>query len=50
MLPGFDILYTGIGFSWSILLLLGQANYLPYPGTGVVLIWVVTYDFGEETG
>ena len=35
---------------WPDLRLLGQANYLPYLGIGVILIWVVTYGFGEETG
>jgi len=35
---------------WPDLRLLGQANYLPYLGPGVILIWVVTYGFGEETG
>lgn len=30
--------------------LLGQANYLPYLGIAVVLVWLVTYGFGEETG
>src|SRR4030067_3705845 len=35
---------------WPDLRLLGPANYLPPLGIGVILIWVVTYGFGEETG
>jgi len=32
------------------LYLLGQANYLPYLGIGVLPIWLATYGFGEEIG
>jgi uncharacterized protein len=35
---------------WPDLRLLGQANYLPYLGIGVIIIWIATYGFGEETG
>lgn len=30
--------------------LLGQANYLPYLGVGVLPVWIATYGFGEEIG
>jgi membrane protease YdiL (CAAX protease family) len=32
------------------LVLLGQANYLPYLGIGVLPVWLATYGFGEEIG
>jgi membrane protease YdiL (CAAX protease family) len=35
---------------WPDLRLLGQANYLPYLGWGVLPLWLVTFGFGEETG
>jgi len=35
---------------WPDLRLLGQANYLPYLGWGVLPIWIVTFGFGEEIG
>ena len=35
---------------WPDLYLLGQANYLPYLGWGVLPIWLVTFGFGEEIG
>ena len=36
--------------AWPDLTLLGQANYLPYLGFGVLPVWLATYGFGEETG
>jgi membrane protease YdiL (CAAX protease family) len=35
---------------WPDLLLLGQANYLPYLGWSVLPLWLVTFGFGEEIG
>ena len=35
---------------WPDLRLLGQANYLPYLGWGVLPIWLATFGFGEEIG
>jgi len=35
---------------WPDLRLLGQANYLPYLGIGVLFLWLATYGFGEEIG
>jgi membrane protease YdiL (CAAX protease family) len=35
---------------WPDLRLLGEANYLPDLGLGVVFVWLVTYGFGEEIG
>jgi len=36
---------------WSNLLLLGEADYLPYLGPfGVLGLWFLTYGLGEETG
>lgn len=35
---------------WPDLALLGQANYLPNLGIGVLILWVATYGFGEEIG
>lgn len=35
---------------WPDLRLLGQANYLPYLGWGVLPVWLVTFGFGEEIG
>lgn len=35
---------------WPELRLLGQANYLPYLGAGVIVIWLASYGFGEEIG
>jgi membrane protease YdiL (CAAX protease family) len=36
---------------WSDLSLLGQADYLPYVGPlGALLLWLLTYGLGEETG
>lgn len=32
------------------LTLLGQVNYLPYLGLGVLPLWLITYGFGEEIG
>jgi membrane protease YdiL (CAAX protease family) len=36
--------------NWPDLRLLGQANYLPYLGLGVLPLWLVTFGFGEEIG
>ncbi|MGA2505373.1 MAG: CPBP family intramembrane glutamic endopeptidase [Anaerolineales bacterium] len=36
--------------TWPDLHLLGQANYLPYLGWGVLPLWLVTFGFGEEIG
>ena len=36
--------------AWPDLSLLGQDNYLPYLGWGVLLIWLITFGFGEEIG
>ncbi len=35
---------------WPDLSLLGQANYLPYLGWGVLPVWLATFGFGEEIG
>lgn len=35
---------------WPDLRLLGQANYLPYLGWGVLPVWLTTFGFGEEIG
>jgi len=35
---------------WPDLRLLGQANYLPYLGLGVLPLWLATFGFGEEIG
>jgi membrane protease YdiL (CAAX protease family) len=35
---------------WPDLSLLGQVNYLPYLGWGVLPVWLVTFGFGEEIG
>lgn len=35
---------------WPDLRLLGQANYLPYLGWGVLPTWLITFGFGEEIG
>jgi len=35
---------------WLDLRLLGQANYLPYLGWGVLPIWLISFGFGEEIG
>ena len=36
--------------TWPDLHLLGQPNYLPYLGIGVVFLWLSTFGFGEEVG
>jgi len=36
--------------AWPDLRLLGQANYLPDLGLGVVVLWLATFGFGEEIG
>ena len=36
--------------AWPDWYLLGQANYLPYLGWGVLPLWLITFGFGEETG
>jgi membrane protease YdiL (CAAX protease family) len=36
--------------AWPDLHLLGQANYLPYLGWGVLPVWLITFGFGEEIG
>jgi len=35
---------------WPDLRLLGQVNYLPYLGCGVLPLWLITFGFGEEIG
>lgn len=35
---------------WVDLRLLGQVNYLPYLGWGVLPLWLATFGFGEEIG
>ncbi len=35
---------------WLDLTLLGQINYMPYLGVGALVLWIVTYGFGEEIG
>lgn len=35
---------------WPNLRLLGQPNYLPYLGPGVLVLWLVSFGFGEEIG
>ncbi len=35
---------------WPDLRLLGQPNYLPYLGPGVLLLWLASFGFGEEIG
>lgn len=40
-----------ISGEWPDLSLLGEADYLPYLGTlGALLLWILTYGLGEETG
>lgn len=36
--------------AWPQLRLLGQVNYLPYLGWGVLPLWLITFGFGEEIG
>ncbi|MBN2146257.1 MAG: CPBP family intramembrane metalloprotease [Anaerolineales bacterium] len=36
--------------TWPDLRLLGQVNYLPYLGWGVLPLWLVSFGFGEEIG
>lgn len=36
--------------AWPDLHLLGQTNYLPYLGWGVLPLWLITFGFGEEIG
>jgi membrane protease YdiL (CAAX protease family) len=36
--------------AWPDLHLLGQVNYLPYLGWGVLPVWLATFGFGEEIG
>jgi membrane protease YdiL (CAAX protease family) len=36
--------------AWPDLRQLGQANYLPYLGWGVLPLWLITFGFGEEIG
>ncbi len=36
--------------AWPDLRLLGQANFLPNLGVGVLFLWLATYGFGEEIG
>ena len=42
--------YDAKNFGFADLVLLGQANYLPYLGIGVLPVWLATYGFGEEIG
>jgi len=35
---------------WLDVRLLGQANYMPYLGWGVLPLWLITFGFGEEIG
>lgn len=35
---------------WVDLALLGQINYMPYLGIGALVLWLLTFGFGEETG
>ncbi len=35
---------------WVNLALLGQINYMPYLGIWALVLWLVTFGFGEETG
>jgi CAAX protease family protein len=40
-----------IAGAWPDLSLLGQIDYMPYLGVpGVLILWFLTYGFGEETG
>lgn len=36
--------------AWPSLALLGQINYLPYLGIWALVLWVLTFGFGEEIG
>jgi len=44
---GVNALATG---SWPDLARLGEVNYLPNLGGGVLLLWLATFGFGEEIG
>lgn len=44
------IVSVAMGNPLPDLALLGQVNYLPYLGLGVLPLWLVTYGFGEEIG
>jgi membrane protease YdiL (CAAX protease family) len=35
---------------WANLALLGQINYMPYLGIWALVLWLLTFGFGEETG
>ncbi len=35
---------------WINLALLGQINYMPYLGIWALVLWLLTFGFGEETG
>jgi len=44
------VIVRAVKGEWPDLRLLGQANYLPYLGWGVLPLWLVTFGFGEEIG
>ncbi len=44
------IVVRAIKGEWPDLRLLGQANYLPYLGWGVLPLWLISFGFGEEIG
>ncbi len=44
------VIVRAVKGEWPDLRLLGQANYLPYLGWGVLPIWLITFGFGEEIG
>lgn len=45
-----DLVARLVKGEWLDLHLLGQANYLPYLGWGVLPLWLITFGFGEEIG
>ena len=44
------IISRAMGSEWPDLRLLGEVNYLPYLGVGALVLWMLTYGFGEEIG
>jgi membrane protease YdiL (CAAX protease family) len=51
VLFGLSALLLGLGTgNWVNLAMLGQVNYMPYLGVWALVLWVLTFGFGEETG
>jgi membrane protease YdiL (CAAX protease family) len=44
------IISRALGGEWPDLRLLGVVSYLPYLGVGALVLWTLTYGFGEEIG